>query len=445
MANIQDSTSLDVNVAPAVSSKANDFKLDPHVLALLWEEPFYANIIRRLTKKSSRQIPTAGVTINHGELLLLWNPDFVSDLESAHIRGLLKHECWHLILGHVGERRKEPHMQWNYATDWAINSNIPGNELPPGGLRPGVPFDPLTPEQLENATPEMLDRYEKLSLFQQGLPPNKSAEWYFSKLNEDKEVSEALEQMQGEPGSGDDGDGESSPGRFDDHASWDDISDEDREMAKGKIRRVLEEAVKEADSSGKGWGSMTSEQRQTIREIVSNEIPWQSVLKQFCGMSRRANRSTNVKRLNRKYPGIHPGAQKGYTSSIAVYVDQSGSVGDDALALLFGELKNLAKHTEFTIFNFDTQVDESSERVWRRGNSPGIARTRCGGTCFKAPTRHANKNSRRFDGYLILSDGEASDPGPTKLKRGWVIVPDCELYFDPSKRDFLIQMKNSVS
>jgi len=175
--------------------------------------------------------------------------------------------------------------------------------------------------------------------------------------------------------------------------------------------------------------------------MISKEIPWQAVLKQFCGMTRRANRSSNVKRLNRKYPGIHPGVQKGYTSSIAVYIDQSGSVGDEDLALFFGELMNLARRTKITIFNFDTEVDTDSEREWDRSRCPGLERTRCGGTDFEAPTRHANKNTSRFDGYLILTDGECSEPAKSRLKRGYVICPGRELYFKAPKRDFVIQMK----
>jgi predicted metal-dependent peptidase len=103
---------------------------------------------------------------------------------------------------------------------------------------------------------------------------------------------------------------------------------------------------------------------------------------------------------------------------------------------------SLAKHTEFTLFNFDTEVDEKSERVWKGNKNPGLARTRCGGTDFKAASEHANKNKHRFDGYLILTDGECDDPGPSGLKRGWVIVPDRKLLFTPSTRDFIIKMKH---
>jgi hypothetical protein len=97
------------------------------------------------------------------------------------------------------------------------------------------------------------------------------------------------------------------------------------------------------------------------------------------------------------------------------------------------------------VFHFDTEVDEDSETVWKKSRTPETHRTRCGGTCFKAPTEHANKNKKRFDGYLILTDGEAGDPGPSKLKRGWVIIPGRELIFSASKRDFVIQMKGGKS
>ena len=435
----KDNTSVDIKPVHHISDEeAGLIKLDPYLLDLLWNEPFFSHVLRTVTKVRTEDIPTAGVSAKDGNVRLWWNPKFVGGLEPKKIRGLLKHECWHIIFEHITTRRHEPHLLWNYATDWAINSMIPEDELPEGGLRPGRPFDDLTEEQTSTMSTEQVDRYEKLSSFQAALPLMKSSEWYFAAIQNDADAKNALEQSNAEAG-----EGTGMPGGMDDHDGWDDLSDEEREMVKGKIKKVLGDAVKEADSRGKGWGSISGDTRKVIRDIVSNEIPWQSVLKQFCGMTRRANRTSNVKRLNRKYPGIHPGVNRGYTSSIAVYVDQSGSVSDENLELLFGELKSLTKHTEFVVYNFDTSVDEKSERVWRKGKTLGLQRTRCGGTCFSAPTKHANANASRFDGYLILTDGEAPDPGPTKLKRGWVIVPNRELYFTASRRDFVINMKKA--
>lgn len=432
-------------IAPAklaTDEQAKAFELDPHLISLMWAEPFFSKILRKVTKKESDSIPTAGVLAKEGQLFLWWNRKFLAGLTADQVKGLLKHECYHLIFEHTTTRRHDPHIVWNYATDLAINSLIPEHELPEGGLIPGKAFAELTAEQKEKMSDEAVGRYERVSAKIESFPKEKSAEWYFSHLQDVAKDIENEQQAGGQPGDGEGEEGEGTPGMpgpMDDHDGWDDLSDEERELVKGKVKAALEEAVRDADASGQ-WGSVPGSVRGTLRDMISNEIPWQSVLKQFCGMTRRANRASNVKRINRKYPGIHPGVERGYTSSIAVYIDQSGSVDDASLALFFGELKQLARRTKITIYNFDTEVDVDSEREWDRSRTPGLNRTRCGGTDFEAPTKHANANTNRFDGYLILTDGECYEPSKSRLKRGYVICPGRELYFKAPKRDFVIQM-----
>jgi len=438
-------------------AQADAFDLDPHLINLMWDEPFFSKVLRPVTKIRSEEISTAGVLAKDGDINMWWNPYFVAGLTSKQVKGLLKHECFHLVLEHTTTRRMEPHVLHNYATDLAINSMIPEEELPEGGLIPGKAFKPLEPEIAQKIGPDAVARHERISQKIASLPKNLSSEQYFALLQDvaediekaakGKSLAQALKDGDvrvDENGNLVDKDGNPVsivPGGMDDHEGWDEMDDEERELIKGKVRQALEKAVKDCDSSGQ-WGSVGVETRAKLRELLSREIDWKSVLKQFCGMTRRADRTTNVKRLNRKYPAIHPGTLRNYTSSIAVYIDQSGSVDDESLELLFGNLMELAKHTEFTIFNFDTAVDEKSERVWKGNKNPGLGRTRCGGTDFKAASDHANKNKHRFDGYLILTDGECSDPGPSQLKRGWVIVPDRKMMFNPSKRDFVIKMKH---
>jgi predicted metal-dependent peptidase len=439
-------TATDISVTLEVDEqKVRQFRLDPYLVALMTQEPFFARILRGVDKVRTDKIPTAGVLAKDGDIKMWWNPGFVAALTPRQVVGLLKHECFHLAFEHTTTRRMDPHIIHNYATDLAINSHIPREELPEGGLVPGESFKALSDEDRAKMNPEAVQRYEAVSAKIKGFPKNMSSEWYFTQLMSDPEVKEAIQEANkpggGEPGEGDgEGNGPPMPGSIDEHDGWDELTDEERELVKGKIRQAVESAVKECDASGR-WGTVGGDMRKTLRELISKEIPWAAVLKQFCGMTRRANRRSNIRRLNRKYTGIHPGTQRDYTSNIAVYIDQSGSVGNDALELLFGELRSLARQTEFTVFHFDTEVDTDSETVWKKGRTPEMHRTRCGGTCFTAPSKHAMANAHRFDGYLILTDGEAADPGPSKLKRGWVIVPGRELLFKPSNRDFVISMK----
>ena len=427
------------------AEEAAAFNLEPHLVSLMFDEPFYSKILRGVTKVRTESIPTAGVTVKDGDVKLYWNPYFLASLSSDEIKGLIIHEACHVIFEHCTNRRHDPFLIWNYSTDCAINSMIPENLLPDCGIIPGKPAKLWSKEEEE----EFVDRHDEKALertkniqeFIANLPKNLASEEYFAlwmqqedikeQLKKQEELNKLAEQLS-----------ESGLGGQDDHEGWDEnLSEEDRELVKGKVRQALEDAVKECDSKG-SWGSVPGEMRGHLREMISREIPWESVLKQFCGMTRRANRTTSRRRLNKKYPNIHSGTKRNYTASIAVYIDQSGSVGNNELEMLFGELTNLAKNIEFVTYHFDSEVDEDSETAWRPGRTPRAHRTRCGGTCFKVVAEHAMKNKHRFDGYLVLTDGYAPNPGPSRLRRGWVITPGGTTdHVSSNRRDFFIELK----
>jgi predicted metal-dependent peptidase len=407
----------------------------------MWDEPFFAAMLRDITKVETTQIPTAGVLAKDGNIKMWWNRTFVAALEPKKVKGLLKHEVYHLVFEHTTSRKKTPHLIHNYATDLAINSLIAVEELPEGGLIPGRALV-LKDDAREKMSPDALARFERISAKIESLPPMMSSEWYFGELMSDDQFREDMEPQEGSGGQG----GEPKdgvPGTTDDHGGWDegDMSDAEKELVKGKVKQALREAVNKCDSNGK-WGSVGAEMRGTLRAMCSNEICWKAVLKSFVGMSQRANKSRTMKRINRKYPYIHSGRKIGHSANVAVYVDQSGSVDDEALALLYAELNNLARKVTFTFIPFDSSVDEENEFVWKRGQNARLERYRCGGTNFHAVAEHANANRHRFDGYIVMTDGEAADPGPSRLRRAWVIVPDRKLMFDMPRGDTLVQMKS---
>ena len=429
---MSNSTATDIAfAAPESEGKTTQKQLDAHIIRLMLEEPFYAGVLRGINYIRTDSIPTAGVSTSNMEITMYWNPAFIDSLSREEIKGLLKHEAMHLAYMHTTERRMDPHIIHNYATDLAINSDIPEVELPKGGLIPGKEFDELTEEQLSRMSQDSIDRYNRISTKISQFPKGESSEWYFAKLMEDPELAKDIQDSNAE------GEGQS----MDSHDGWGEgLTQEEKELVKAKIKQAVSDAVKDCDRSGR-WGSVGAQTREELRKLISNDVDWRAVLKKFCGLSRRGTRSTSWTRLNRKYAGMAPGVKRGYTSSIAVYIDQSGSVRQEDLELVFAELSSLTKKTEFTTFHFDTEVDEKSETLWKKSNSVQAHRTRCGGTDFECVTKHANKNSNRFDGYLIVTDGEAPKPSHSRTKRGWLIVPNRKLIFSPDKRDFVMSMK----
>ena len=463
----QNTTSNDALISADVDQSAIDaFDLSPHLIRLMWDEPFFATIMRVIKKRETKQIPTAGVYCKDGELNLVWNRKFLAGLSASEIKGLLKHEAYHIIFEHTTTRTQEPHIVWNYATDLAINSLIDEAELPEGGLIPGKQFVPLTPEQIEQMGQKAADRYTKVSALIASFPKEETSEWYFQKLMEDPDVAEAIQSQEKLGGkslaqaladgdikvdeNGDlvDKDGNPVtlvPGNGDEHDGWGEMSDEQKDQLNGEIQEALRKAVEKCDGSN-SWGSVSASMRGKLRDMVSREIPWQAILKRFCGMSRRADRAASIRRINRKYAGIHPGAYRDYKANIAVYLDQSGSVSDSDLAMFAAELEGLAKRVTFTLFNFDTSVDLKSERELKKNRRVVLDRTRCGGTDFSCVTKHVQSPAgKRFDGALILTDGYAPDPGICRTKLGWVICPTGALQFPKKGRDFLIQMKEPKS
>ena len=120
-------------------SDNKDFDLNMHTARLLMDEPFFAAISRRIDKRASFALPTAGVMVNQdtAQFEMLYNPEFFAKLTDAERQDVLKHEFYHIIFQHVTDRMPEGvNMKlWNVATDLAINSHL--HNLPEGGLIPG--------------------------------------------------------------------------------------------------------------------------------------------------------------------------------------------------------------------------------------------------------------------------------------------------------------------
>lgn len=352
------------------------------------------------------------------------------------VRGVLTHEYYHLVFGHLYGRRRKPAKLWNVATDLAINSilveshktesyaNKNGERiLPEFCLIPGV--FPKSPDGRAYTDEEKSAL--KLGTVIEKLPTMQSSEWYFDKIKEE------MKDEKGE-GGGEDGDGEDDWGfdSMDDHSEWGDVPDEMREYVEGKVKAVIEKAAKVADSRASGWGNIPVDLANEIRKSVSNIINWRTVLRQFVGALVRGNRSTSIKRINKRYPYIHPGVKRGYEAKLLVAIDQSGSVSDEMLSEFFAELGSLTKKVSIDVLPFDTVAFEKDLYTWRRGSNIPAKRVRGGGTDFNAPTIFANdpKNRGRWDGMLCLTDGECTAPGPSRIKRGWVLGKGCKLIFN---------------
>ena len=410
-----------------------DFNLNLHTARLLMQEPFFAAISRRIDKTPTDAIPTAGVRVNpeRQQFELLYNPKFMAALKDEHKLGVLMHEFYHIILMHVTGRKPIDGLKRidNIAMDLGINGlpEMKGkrpSEADPGPAINGEPMKGCIPGEGPFAH----------------LPAGMSYEWYLAALEEMQEEGEggggeggSGGEPGGEPGQPGSGDPFGGADSFDDHDSFGEVDGTAGEIAKERLKEVIKKAAEEAEKA-RSWGSVSSSMRKEILDRIQPRVDWRKVLRYFVKTSQRADRRSTPRRINRRFPRIHPGKRVRRHARIAISIDQSGSVSDSMLAAFFAELNELAEIAEFTVIPFDTVVAEDKIYTWKRGKTRKWERVLCGGTDFNPVTRYVNEKG--FDGHIVLTDLCAPKPIASQCQRMWMTTKEyaARPYFQTNER-----------
>lgn len=382
----------------------SDREFEQDFLQVYMHEPFLGGISLGISKYADAGCGTAYVGIDKEthELVMGYNPYFFRSMKAHEREGVIIHELYHVVLQHLFERNvteKKYAMAWNVGTDLAINSIIGHTRLPSMALIPG-----RIPSKCKQ---------QKIIDFIKNVKPMQASEFYF------EGVKDILDEMEKN------GEGDGGLGTLDDHSGWGELPGDVKDQIKDKVRGMIQNAVNRADSKN-SWGTVPSEMQAEIRRGLQHEIDWRSILRLFFGIARSMQRISTIKKISRKMPGVLPGVKRGRIARFAAFIDQSGSMSDEDVALAFTEVEGASKETEIDVFNFDTEIDEDSHKLWKRGRRFAWGRTRCGGTDFNAVARFVNdkKNMGRWSGILILTDGYADTMGMVRgSKVLWVITP----------------------
>ena len=390
------------------------YDLDMKIYKLLQDEPFFAILSRELNKVASTSIPTAGIRFNKEDSCyeMIYNPGFMDgQVPSLPINGfeqekwVLMHELYHASLGHcTGRTLPELDKKTaNCAMDLAINSL--------SNMRPNAPEWVLMPGRGDF---EFLRGCDEMA-----------AEWYANELKR-KQDENPDQPMDGGDGQFDDHDdfeaqdGDGSPSESGNESA-------EKQIANKRLADAVAKAAAECDygdgkgGQPKGWGTVSRVIRKQIKKFGNSrksKLDPKKVLASFIKASVAANKKTSVTKRNRRLPGKKFGRKTEHRASIAISIDQSGSVSDELLAKVFDWLGELAKFSSFTVIPFDSDVFEEKVYVWKKGDKRKKERVLYGGTCFNAPTKFVNQ--RKFDGHIIITDMMAPAPVRSNCQRMWI-------------------------
>lgn len=370
---------------------------------LMLEEPFYGLFLIMLNKQWSKQLDTAGVTLQGINYKLMINEEFWKDLAVEHRKGLLKHELLHIAFFHLTDYSDLLDKKLaNIAMDLEINQYIREDILPPGGMTLE-----LFPELKLDKKAGTRYYYEKLQEgAQKGNCPN------LNKMLEADGNGQCVVQVQVK------GDGTIEV-KLPDHSQWGEGEPDEatKKLVENQTKHILNEIKEQIQKSR---GTIPGEMESILERINTVEEPkfdWRGYLRRFAGGSVKVYTKKTRRKYNKRYED-NPGLKIKQRKHVLVAIDTSGSVSSDELLEFMQEIHHIHKTgADVTVVQADTAIKNIASYN-PKGDYKIYGR---GGTDFTPVVDYYNENTRKYSCLIYLTDGEAPAPETVKGRVLWAL------------------------
>jgi predicted metal-dependent peptidase len=389
---------------------------------------FYGLFLTEVNKFFSTRIPTACLAKHPNAKIpvMLFNPDFWDKLNEKQRTFLVLHETHHLsdqAFLFCKEFALEKPLD-NIALDLTINSRLMVNyqgelEFIEGGMLPAN-------------FPELQLEEEKDSLY------------YYNKLKEAKDKKEESkgkgeDSKAGEPGNGNGTSGDKNlddlldnQEKIDKHVTWEELTEGLSDLEKEVLKRdIMNRLDKISDEVAKQNGNIPKHLEGLLNKItkIKEVVNWKSLFRKFVGSTISSETLPNRKRPSRRFDE-NPGTKYKFKTSVVIGVDSSGSMGNEDINSINGEIHNMWKagaKTDF--FAWDCEAGDTQEYKGKLI----FERVKAGGTDTLCAINHINKNYKKYgwEAAIIGTDGYVPNViGKCKIPLLFVITKDGSTTFD---------------
>ncbi len=356
---------------------------------LLREYPFFGSLLMHLS------FGIANCTTAFTDMRrIVFDPDFVDELDDDQLTFVMLHEVLHCVLNHCYRGRDFQHLVFNIACDIVVNSSI----MQVMGL---TDFE-VAGENAMHLTPLGDEGYRYTA--------EQVYEMLLKKLDSMQEKSKKGK----DSAKGDSLAGAWSENTLDNHEPWKNlpantpVQDEWRKI-------VIQEASKSA-----GNASLPPCIRELLKDLdYKSKVNWKVLLREFIEQNYDEFDYT-YNPPDRRYLEYDMYLQSfrvqetERVENIWFCVDTSGSISDAVLNMIYAEIKQAVyqwRGLSGKVSFFDTTVTEPKEFA-SVSDLDGIHATGGGGTSFHAIFNYMEQemNSNLPRGIVILTDGYASFP-----------------------------------
>jgi predicted metal-dependent peptidase len=172
----------------------------------------------------------------------------------------------------------------------------------------------------------------------------------------------------------------------------------------------IDEQIEVAERTS-GWGSLSGDLREMIRADLTPEVDYRYILKKFKRTILSHKTELTRMRPNRRFEFDQLGKKRVCTTTVAIYVDVSGSIVLRDLKMMLSVCRNMLHMgmRAVDVYFFDTRV-HNPDKPFIMKNAIRTVRL-CGrsGTDGQVCVDHFDNHKKKYDGMIMLTDGEMSE------------------------------------
>lgn len=343
---------------------------------LMVQHPFFATIVASTPTKIDRTIPYAATDAKY----IYINPDTCDTVSADIMKTILAHEALHIMLDHVPRMIQHQYnrLEWNYATDYAINLTLSACGF--------TPFEGWLHET----------QYQGMS-----------ADAIYAQRQQRAASKPKPQQGQGQ------GQGDttlpSSPSNGMLGADMREPEDAGDPTAMAQMQRSIQQRVTQAASVARMAGKFPAELERLVTAILDPVVPWPDLLRDY--MTRTTQDDESWSRRNRRFGDVYlPTRYTERMGEIVFIGDTSGSITSTELAQGVAEVHSVADmmHPErIRLVWADTKV--AGEQVFEPNDPIDCIPQGGGGTDMRVPLEYVAQYAPQV--VVLMTDGYT--PWPT--------------------------------
>ncbi len=332
---------------------------------LIVHHPFFGVLLLNTEMIAEKVYPTAATD----GIKIYYNEDFFDKLTDEEAKGILLHECLHIIYFHCDKKRRGQRSpkRWNKSADYAINWEI--KDMDPTQIT--LPKDIMIADKVYNL--------------------------YYDYKYRNMYVEQIYDLLK---------DGPEDENGLDEHITID-LDEEQQRALEDKIISSYEIVQNEK-------GKLSPGIERIVAEIKKVRVPWTRLLHRYIGNA-IAKDDYSYTTFNRRFIGqdlYMPGLRSNKVGTIAVVVDTSASIGQNELGAMQNELRKLSGLVSSVIVISCDDCVHSVEIINDMGNFDKAVKSirGNGATDFKPPFVMLKEKRMMPELVIYMTDGMGSFP-----------------------------------